>query len=291
MSFQPGPALGLAVLAFLYGRAVRVLGKRGYHVPAGQQAWWWLGFLLLAGAFFSPLDEQAEDGLAPHMAQHVLMADVAVPLMLIGIRSPVLQFLLPRALMEPLARRRGLRAFGARLRNPAMAVGIYAAVLYAWHIGPLFEAALENQVVHGLQHQSFIAASVLVWWPLIEPGRRRMPGELWKIGYIIGARLPAMFLGMAFVVSKDPIYAAFYGTGERAWGLDALGDQQIGGGLMAMVDIVTLLLVLTVVFWRAASDNDAKAPGDEHEAERDLTQVEQDGGDVDVGRDVAGVRK
>jgi putative copper resistance protein D len=291
MSFQPGPALGLAVLAVLYVRAVRVLGGRGYRVPGGQQAWWWAGFACLAAAFFSPLDEQALDGLAPHMAQHVLMADIAVPLMLIGIRNPVMQFFLPRTVMEPLARRRGLRAFGARLRHPGTAIGIYAAVLYAWHLGPLFEAALEHQVVHGLQHQSFVAASVLVWWPLIEPGRRRMPGELWKIGYIIGARLPAMFLGMAFVVSRDPFYTAFYGTGERAWGLDPVGDQQVGGGLMAMVDVVTLLLVLTVVFWRSASDNDAKAPDREADAERDLGAVEHEREDVDGVRDVAGVRK
>ncbi len=259
MSFQPGPGLGLALLAVFYVRAVRVLGRRGYRVPVPQQAYWWAGFACLAAAFFSPLDIQAQKVVCAHMGQHVLMADIAAPLMLIGIRNPVLQNFLPRPLLEPLARRRGLRRLFARLRSPMVAIPVYTAVLFGWHLGPAFTAALRNDFVHGLQHESFIVFGALVWWPIIEPIHRRMPGELWKLPYIIGARLPTMFLGLGFVVAKTPFYTSFYGTGTRAGGLSPLNDQQIGGALMMVVDIVTLMIVLTVVFWRTASDDDAKA--------------------------------
>jgi cytochrome c oxidase assembly factor CtaG len=84
-----------------------------------------------------------------------------------------------------------------------------------------------------------------------------MPGELWKIPYIVGARLPTMFLGMAFVVTQTALYSSFYGSGARAGGLSPLGDQQLGGAIMMVVDIITLMAVLTVVFWRTASDEDA----------------------------------
>jgi cytochrome c oxidase assembly factor CtaG len=290
MSFQPGPALGLVVLALLYVRAVRVLGRRGYRVPAAQQAFWWVGFVCLAAAFFSPLDTEALKVVSAHMAQHVLMADIAVPLMLIGIRNPVLQFFLPRPILEPLARRRALRAFFRRLRNPAAAIGLYTLVLYGWHLGPAFTAALENQFVHALQHQSFIAFSALAWWPLVEPNRRRMPGELWKIPYIVGVRLPTMFLGMAFVVAQTPFYSGFYGTAERAGGLSALGDQQLGGAIMMVVDIVTLMVVLTAVFWRSARDDDAGAVEDEPGAEGDLGGVQEER-QVEPGAQVAQVRQ
>lgn len=290
MSFQPGPALGLAVLALLYARAVRVLGRRGYRVPAGQQAFWWVGFACLAAAFFSPLDTEALKVVSAHMGQHVLMADVAVPLMLIGVRNPVLQFYLPRPILEPLARRHGLRAFFRRLRSPMVAVPVYTAVLYGWHLGPAFTAALRNDFVHGLQHQSFIAFSALIWWPLIEPNHRRMPGQLWKIPYIVGARLPTMFLGMAFVVAQTPFYSSFYGTGERAGGLSAIGDQQLGGAIMMVVDIVTLMVVLTAVFWRSAREDDADAPAGEAGAEGNLAEV-HDERDVETGVQVAHVRQ
>jgi cytochrome c oxidase assembly factor CtaG len=290
MSFQPGPVLGLAVLALLYARAVRVLGRRGYRVPVGQQAFWWIGWVCLTAAFLSPLDSEALDAVSAHMAQHVLMADIAVPLMLIGIRNPVLQFFLPRPILEPLARRHGLRAFFRRLRNPAVAIAAYTAVLYAWHLGPAFTAALENDFVHALQHQSFIAFSALLWWPVIEPNHRRLPGHLWKIPYIVGARLPTMFLGMAFVVAQTPFYSSFYGSGERGNGLSAISDQQLGGAIMMVVDIVTLMIVLTTVFWRAAREDDANTPVDEAAAQGDLSRVE-DEGEIQAGVQVAEVRQ
>jgi putative membrane protein len=290
MSFQPGPVLGLAVLALLYVRAVRVLGRRGYRVPAGQQAFWWIGWVCLTAAFLSPLDTQALKNVSAHMGQHVLMADVAVPLLLIGVRNPVLQFMLPPSILAPLARRRGLRAFFHRLRNPALAIGLYTLVLYAWHLGPAFTGALENEFVHALQHQSFIAFSALVWWPLIEPNHRRLPGGLWKIPYIVGARLPTMFLGMAFIVAQSPFYASFYGRGERGWGLSAIEDQQIGGAIMMVVDVVTLMVVLTAVFWRSASEDDANAPPGEARAQGDLAEV-HDERQVDAGVQVAQVRQ
>lgn len=290
MSFQPGPALGLVALAVLYVRAVRVLGGRGYRVPAGQQAFWWLGFAFLTAAFFSPLDTEALKVVWAHMAQHVMMADVAVPLMLIGVRNPVLQFMLPPSILTPLARRRGLRAFFHRLRNPALAIGVYTLILYGWHLGPTFTAALKNDYVHALQHQSFIAGSAIVWWPLIEPNKRRLPGHLWKIPYIVGARLPTIFLGMAFVVAQTPFYSSFYGTGTRAGGLSPISDQQLGGAIMMVVDIVTLMVVLTAVFWRAAREDDANAPVREAGAEGDLAEV-HDERQVEPGVQVAQVRQ
>src|SRR3954454_10275602 len=188
MTFEPGPALGLLVVGFLYLRAVKRLAARGYGVPRSQQAFWWTGVALLAAAFLGPLDVWADTYISSHMAQHMLMADIAVPLMLVGARNPVLVFFLPRPVLEPLARRRTLRAAFRKLRSPMWAVPVYTVVLYAWHLGPTFTAALRNDFVHGLQHQSVIAFSALAWWPVIEPNHRRMPAHLWKIPYIVGAR-------------------------------------------------------------------------------------------------------
>jgi cytochrome c oxidase assembly factor CtaG len=290
MSFQPGPALGLALLALLYGRAVSVLGRRGYHVPVAQQAYWWAGWVLLSAAFLSPLDDWAQEALSAHMAQHVLMADIAVPLLMIGIRNPVLQFFLPRSILVPLAHRHRLRAGSRWLRRPVVAIPVYTVVLYAWHLGPTFTGALQNSFVHALQHQSFILLSALVWWPLIEPNHRRLPADLWKIPYIVGARLPTMFLGMAFIVAQSPFYASYYGTGTRGGGLSWSSDQQFGGAIMMVVDVITLMVVLSVVFWRAALADDAEnAPVGEAGAQRELAGVEKE---LDVpGAQVAHVRQ
>ena len=75
--------------------------------------------------------------------------------------------------------------------------------------------------MHALQHQSFVAGALLVWWSVIEPKRRRLPGELWKVPYVLGARLAGMFLGMAFIILRSPAYADLYGRTAPEHGLSA----------------------------------------------------------------------
>ena len=64
----------------LYARAVGTLGRRGYSVPAAQQASWWTGVLLTAAGLMGPVDALSEDLVLAHMGQHLLIADLAAPL-------------------------------------------------------------------------------------------------------------------------------------------------------------------------------------------------------------------
>ena len=256
MSFDPGPIVALALAAGLYARAVRVLRCRGRRVWVWQQVAWYAGIVLLALALFGPFDALADELLSAHMAQHVLIADLAAPLLLVGLRTPVLVFYLPRPVLVTLARRRRLRAVFRTLRRPLVAVPVYIGVLYAWHLGFLFEGALRNEWLHLLQHWSFVGASVLVWWAPLEPKRARVPGKLWKAGHVLSARVGGMMLGMAFLAMRTPVYGDFYGDAARAYGLTPLSDQQIGGGLMMVVDLVVMLGALGFFFWRAAEDSD-----------------------------------
>ena len=246
----------LAFAAGVYVAAQRRLARRGRRVPGWQQAAWWAGIGLSAVGLLSPLDPLADQLLSAHMVQHLLIADLGAPLLLAGIRSPVLQFLLPAPALRRLARLRRLRAAMGVLRRPLVAIPVYVGVLYGWHLGFMFEGALASPVLHALQHQSFVAASVLVWWAAIEPKRRRTGGELWKIGHILGARLAGMFLGMAFIALRVPVYTEGYGEGTRAYGLSPLEDQQLAGGLMLSLDLALMLFAAAFFFWRAAGDHD-----------------------------------
>jgi putative membrane protein len=256
VSPDPGALLLLATALALYGRAVRVLARRGVTVGRGQQAAWYGGVALVAVGLLSPVDALGEELLTAHMAQHLLIADLAAPLLLTGLRWPVLVFILPRPVLVPLARRRRLRRAFAVLRQPLVAIPVFIVVLYGWHLRFMFEAALASPIVHAIQHQSFVLAAVLVWWPVLEPGRRRMPGELWKIGYILSARMAGMMLGMAFIVMRTPVYAGAYGDAAREHGLTPLGDQQTAGGIMLSLDILVMIFALSFLFWRAAQDHD-----------------------------------
>jgi putative membrane protein len=246
----------IAVAEILYLRALRVLRGRGVGVPLGQKLLWHAGIALWTIGLVSPIDPLGDDLLSAHMAQHLLIADLGAPLLLAGARYPVLVFLLPRPALVTLAGWRwGRRAFRV-LRRPLVAVPVYVLVLYSWHFSFAFEAAVRHPAVHALQHASFVAIGVLVWWSALEPKRRRVPGELWKVPYLVGARMAGMFLGMAFVLIRVPVYTGVYGSGERGYGLSALHDQQLAGGMMVTLDILLMAFALCFFFLRAAQDSE-----------------------------------
>ena len=255
--------LWLVLVEGLYLHALRVLHGRGVAVPRWQVAAWHTAMALWIAGLLSPIDDLGDDGLAFHMLQHLLIADLAAPLMLAGLRNPMLAFFLPRSLLVPLARTRWLRRGFRRLREPLVALPVYVLVLYSWHFSIFFEAAVRHPLVHALQHASFIAIGVLVWWSVLEPKRRRLRGELWKIGHILAARFLSMFLGMSFVLIRQPIYTGVYGSGERALGLDPIADQQLAGGMMVVLDILIMVFALGFFFLRAGQQYDT----DEQRAE------------------------
>ena len=252
---DPGAVVLVATAEALYLRALRVLGRRGVAVPRGQVWLWHLGMVLWVVGFFSPLHALGDDLLSAHMAQHLLIADLAAPLLLAGVRNPVLGFYLPRPALVTLARS-PLRRWFDLLKRPLVAVPVYVLVLYGWHFGVFFEAAVRNPLVHALQHMSFVAIGVLVWWSALEPKRRRLRGELWKVPYLIGARMAGMLLGMSFVLIRVPIYTGVYAEGDRGHGLSALADQQTAGGMMVVLDLLIMAFALCFFFFRAAQDAD-----------------------------------
>ena len=254
--FDPGAVVLVVAAEALYVRALRVLRGRGVAVPRWQIAAWHGGIALWVIGFFSPVHAYGEELLSAHMVQHLLIADLAAPLLLVGARNPVLGFLLPRSALVPLARADRLRGAFRVLRRPLVAVPVYALVLYSWHFAFLFEAAVRYPAVHAVQHMSFVAIGVLVWWSALEPKRRRVPGQLWKVPYLIGARMLGMFLGMSFVLIRVPIYTGVYASGERALGLDAVADQQVAGALMVIVDLLIMVVALCFCFVRSAQDAD-----------------------------------
>lgn len=258
VAFDPILAALLLLACGLYVRALHILrGRRPQplRVPAWQQACWWIGVALLTIGLIGPPDAYDDRLLSAHMAQHQLIGDLAAPFLLLGLRAPLLLFYLPRPVLVLLARRRLLRRVFRLLRQPLVALPLYVLTIYAWHYGPLFEGAIEHPLLHALQHEAFLAANLLLWWPVIEPLRQRMGGQLWKIGYLFAARMSTMFLGMLFVFSRGVLYAGAYGPGTRE-GLTARADQQTAGGLMITLDIVIMVLAACWFFWLASREHD-----------------------------------
>jgi putative membrane protein len=255
VAFDPVIAVMLLLAGGLYMRALGVLRGRRLRISAWQQTAWWIGLALLAIGLLGPPDANDDRVLSLHMAQHLLIGDIAAPFLLLGLRTPLLLFFLPRPALVLLARQRWLRRAFRVLRRPLVALPLYVLTVYAWHQSALFEGAVRHPLLHVVQHGAFMAANLLLWWAVIEPNRRRMGGQLWKIGYLFAARMSTMFLGMVFLFARGIVYAGVYGRGVRE-GITSRADQQAAGGMMMTLDIVMMAITASWFFLLASREHD-----------------------------------
>jgi putative membrane protein len=105
----------------------------------------------------------------------------------------------------------------------ALAVGLHVVVLLAWHLPVLFQAALDHDPVHGLEHVTMLVSALAAWAALTGLGREVPP---FAVLVLFFATLAMTALGFAMMIARTPWYAAY----ARRPG--ALGDQQLAGVLM-----------------------------------------------------------
>jgi cytochrome c oxidase assembly factor CtaG len=227
-----------------------------------RRSWFFYGGLaVLLLAVQSPIDYWADDYFFVHMFQHLLLMFVAPTLVVAGAPWQPLLDGLPGHWGKALTREtltggwsRPLRAVGGFLLRPWVAVGLFSAVMIAWHLPVLFDLAANNQAVHiWLMHGTFFAAGVLFWLQFIPspPFRRRMP-LLSQAAALLGTNV--IMIGIAMTLSifvSDSLYSVY----DHIPGvtLPPFADQQIGAALLwvcgdfwalpAMIVIVRQIIV------------------------------------------------
>src|SRR3954465_3017139 len=206
------------VIAALYTRRVLTLRDRGTPVPVWRIALFALGIVTLLVAFVSPVHALGERMFSFHMLQHVLLGDLAPLALLAGLTGPIL-----RPALKWLHRLRFLA-------NPLIALPLWAANPYVWHLPFLYDAAVRHDSVHALEHFCFFAGGTIMWLPVLET----LPAPEWfgtgaKLGYIAVVRIVETVLGNVFFWAGSVFYPAVYVHRQHLWGLSPLADQGFAG--------------------------------------------------------------
>lgn len=227
------------LLALFFGHAW--LARGAPDASRRHTLYFLAGLFTLWVALETPLDTISDHYLdSVHMLQHVLLAFVAPPLMLLG---------LSQDMAGRIARLPGFRA----LTEPIPAQVLSAAVMVVWHLPPLYDATLRNEGVHVVEHIMFIASGVLLYWPMIDAtsahARWQMsPGA--KLVYMLLATLPQDGVALALIFSRVPFYEYYTHVPRLIPGFTALIDQTIAGAVLMIFGKVTLAVAALVVFVR-----------------------------------------
>jgi putative membrane protein len=230
----------------LFAQAFVRLRRRGRadHAGWGRALLFAAGLALVVGALVSPLEDAAEERLSAHMLQHVLLGDAGPALLLVALRGPLVFFLLPGAILAPLARLRALRAFMRVLLRPKVSFVVWAAVIAAWHYPAAYEYALAHPGAHALEHATFVVAGLLVWTQLVDPARRgalRLSGRLALAAALFAS---GQILADVFIFSFDPLYGVY---GDES-------DQRLAGVVMMLEQAIALGTCAALLVWRQHQD-------------------------------------
>jgi cytochrome c oxidase assembly factor CtaG len=276
-SFDPTVQVPLLAAAVGYVSAVRAVNRAhpANPVPVRRSVAFLLGIAAIELALQSPIEHYDTTLFSVHMVQHILLTLIAAPLIAGG--APItllLRFARPevrRRWILPVLHSRVVRA----VTHPVISWLVFAAVMWGTHFSPVFNASLEDPLLHQLEHAGYLIAALLFWWPIVglDPSPWRLPYPI-RAMYAFLQMPQNTFLALAIYSASDPMYP-HYATLARTWGPTVLEDQQMAGGLMWIVgDLVFLVAILFVVAqWMRQEDRDmarvdARADADRAELTR-----------------------
>lgn len=219
-------------------------------VSTAQKTYFIAGAIAFLIALGPPLDDWSDHYLlSAHMFQHLILIFVVAPLWLAGT---------PSWFFAPILKRPLLAKIGYQLTRPAAAFAISNLIITFWHLPGPYNSALNNEMLHVVQHIMVLGAAILAWWAILSPlpaWPRLSP--LLQCLYLFFETLPGGAIG-AFITLAGPGVYSFYDNVPRIWGIDLEMDQEFAGLMMWVGSSLIYLLWITVIFFQWAAKEEEK---------------------------------
>ena len=177
-----------------------------------------LGLALLLLAWAGPLPRFVPESFAAHMALHMGVVGIAIPILAAGIA--------PMVADHPWLR--------SQLALP-IAVSLFdLVVVWGWHMPALHHASRSSVWALALEQASFALASLLVWvLALASPRGRRAQAALAGALTLFFTSMHMTLLGALIGLAPRPVYSGH--SHHNGFGLSEMADQQVGGVIMLAI--------------------------------------------------------
>ncbi len=250
----PAQSTAMLIVATLYALGFATLFRRARARPGGRRVGaahavpFGAGVLLLLAASLPPIASTSDDLLSAHMVQHVLLADIAPALLVLGIRAPLLALGMPPEYLRMVAPRGRFGPILHAVTRPWVVLALWAAAQLSWSVPSLMAAVSESSALHLVQHATLFYTGLLLWWIVIDPlSRRRYEPGMHRLGVIGFSRLATAAVCLPLTFLDRELYPAF-AAGARAHGLAPLTDQKLAGAAMCFLEFLVFGIAFVVVF-------------------------------------------
>lgn len=203
--------------------------------------WLAAGLVVLAVAILG-IEGVAETSFTWHMVQHMLLTVVAAPLLALG--APVVLKRLPDR----------WRRAAASVAGPGWVAGMFVALalqsaaMVLWHLPPAFQAAVQNDTLHGVEHLTMLATAVFFWWAVFAARSNRVVVAIFALFFATGV---CSALGAGLTLATHTWYPAYRSS----------NDQAMGGVIMWAVVGTAYLIGAVVLFFSWLARLERTSPG------------------------------
>ncbi|MET4703133.1 putative membrane protein [Frigoribacterium sp. UYMn621] len=262
---QPFPVIPLlmAALLALYLLGVWRLHRRGIAWPVQRTVWWVAGIASVLLVTATGIDGYGMELFSVHMVQHMTLSMLSPVFLVLG--APVT--LLLRALPAKHGgginlRKLILRVLHSRIAgfftHPVVTVALFLMSLYGLYFTPAFDFLMGSMWGHNVMLLHFLLIGALYFWGVmgVDPsprqasrGMRRLSAPVLRIFELVITVPFHAFFGVIVMMSVD-LLVHFYAHPNPSWGIGALADQALGGGIAWGFTELPTLIVLGVLFFQ-----------------------------------------
>ncbi|MBA3631797.1 MAG: cytochrome c oxidase assembly protein [Acidobacteria bacterium] len=194
-----------------------------------------------------------------HMTQHEILMLISAPLLILSKPLVATMWAMPRKWRggaKSVIKFKPIERIWHFITNPFVAWAIHTVALWIWHVPFLFQATLESNFVHTLQHLSFFLSALLFWQAIIASPRGLM-GYGAGVLYLFTTSIHSGLLGAFLTFTTNVWYPAYEKT-TASWGLTALEDQQLGGLIMWVPAGIVYIVAGLIMFAGWLTDSEKR---------------------------------
>jgi putative membrane protein len=264
--FSPLVLLVCVLALVFYLRGLAALSARGEIADGWRATAFLLGLALDYVVLQTHIDYLSQHMFWVHRLQHLILHHVGAALLVLASPGRALWQGLPASARGALKRlggrttlRKSLRFAFRTLQHPLVAPGLFVGLIYFWLIPSVHFGAMIDARRYRLMNWSMAIDGILFWWLMLTPRDSQGAAALgypWRVLIVCLVALPQILLG-AYIALHRSVLFDVYAVCGRAWSIDPLLDQELGGLLTwipaAMMSGVAMLLILRLLLSEEAA--------------------------------------